>query len=90
VRKSAAAVVAAAGGGRGGGGGRPAAAALGAPRCVYKTKPTTSQLVLAGASFSFQRVACFDYRLPAKGGNFGALTRRPSGSVFFVWKSFKK
>jgi hypothetical protein len=23
-----------------------------APRCVYKTKPTTSQLVLAGASFS--------------------------------------
>jgi hypothetical protein len=28
----------------------------------------------------FQRVACFDYLLPAKGGNFGALTRRPIGS----------
>jgi hypothetical protein len=40
------------GGRRGGGGGRSAAAALSAPRCVYKTKPTTSQLVLAGAPFS--------------------------------------
>jgi hypothetical protein len=35
--------------------------------------------VLAGASFSAWLVL-IDYLLPAKGGAFGALTRRPSGS----------
>jgi hypothetical protein len=44
--------------------------------------PTTSQLVLAGASFSawLVLIAFYFYLLPAKGGAFGALTRRPSGS----------